>query len=110
MRSPARLTIAVGKFDQRLRCALSLKSKTTLPRWVSSSVARKFFAAATIPVCAEAAAPAKSVNAKKANAEITIISFLIISFSRAEKPRAKMAPTRGAARALPYGIDNGLHG
>jgi hypothetical protein len=49
MRKPCRLKIAVGRFDQRLRCASSLKSKTTLPRWASSSVARNFFVAATIP-------------------------------------------------------------
>ena len=49
MRKPCRLKIAVGRFDQRLRWASSLKSKTTLPRWASSSVARNFFVAATIP-------------------------------------------------------------
>src|SRR5207302_10007679 len=38
-----------GRFDQRLRCASSLNSKTALPRWASSSVARNFFVAATIP-------------------------------------------------------------
>ena len=48
MRKPARLKIPVGRFDQRLRCASSLKSKTALLRWLSSRVERNLFAAPTI--------------------------------------------------------------
>src|SRR3954463_7495726 len=47
MRNPPRFTNEVGRFDQRLRCASSLKSNTTFVRWASSSDANNFFVAST---------------------------------------------------------------
>src|SRR4051812_29029686 len=43
---PARWNGPVGKLDHRCLCAVSVQSKETVSFWVSSSVARKAFAAA----------------------------------------------------------------
>lgn len=45
---PARGTIRIGKFDQRLRCSSSLKANITDFRCFPSSVPRKALAALTI--------------------------------------------------------------
>jgi hypothetical protein len=86
MRNPPRLTKEVGKFDQRLRCAVLLKLNTTVPRWASSSEARNFFAAAMISavavsgvevVWAKLLRPTRALNStKKSSASVLFIRRL----------------------------------
>src|SRR5665213_1049578 len=66
MLRPARATIPVGRFDQRLRCCSSSYANRTACLCLPSSVARKEFAALTmceVAVCAVACDTEKRINA-----------------------------------------------
>src|SRR4051812_24288139 len=87
MRKPARFENDVGRFDQRFRCAASLKSNTTFARCESSRVERNFFVAATI--CEVAVPVAASPCAKpivcKARQDNTLNSSRSLFFMSAFK-------------------------
>src|SRR5258705_11669724 len=98
MRKALRLKIVVGRFDQRLRCASSLKAKTTLPRWASSRVARNFFVAATIPAVGAPGVEfvwAKLFDPAPTNKIKTSAMFLFIA-------KLKRNPSHGSTRARVY--------
>ena len=102
MRNPWRLKIAVGKFDQCLRCASSLKSKTTLPRWASSSVARNFFVAATIPAVGAPGAEfvwAKLFNPAPNNGIKTSAIFLFIAKLKRNPSYASTRTKRSSSKS-----------
>jgi len=98
--------MVVGRFDHRLRCASSLKSKTTLPRWPSSSVARNLSAAAVISPAALSVAGVRWANVSRANqapanartdAAMAFRVIMIWSFYHDQSIDAAVCPARPPA-------------